>query len=103
MLTDRLAAHVAAYHVTAYDLWGLIENSWAPVFGEGSNRVLKSDTARLMYSISGIHDAELGVVNRPEALASDDARSGPAKAWCSRIGCGTDIDRNGRKLLLRLL
>ncbi len=48
-------------HLSMYQ-WGLIENSWDPVFGEGSNRVLKSDTAKSMYGILGIHDASLGVI-----------------------------------------
>ncbi len=59
-----LLAFVAAAistHLSMYQ-WGLIESSWDPVFGEGSNRVLKSDTAKSMYGILGIHDASLGVV-----------------------------------------
>ncbi len=59
-----LLAFVAAAistHLSMYQ-WGLIENSWDPVFGEGSNRVLKSDAAKSMYKILGIHDAALGVI-----------------------------------------
>ena len=59
-----LIAFVAAAistHLSMYQ-WGLIESSWDPVFGEGSNRVLKSDTAQSMYGILGIHDAALGVI-----------------------------------------
>ncbi|MFG0261861.1 MAG: vitamin K epoxide reductase family protein [Novipirellula sp. JB048] len=51
-----LSAHLSLYQ------WGLIETSWDPVFGEGSNRVLQSDTAKSMYSLLGIHDAALGVL-----------------------------------------
>lgn len=49
-----IAGHMALYQ------WGLIDSSWDPVFGEGSNKVLKSDTALWMYSVLGIHDAALG-------------------------------------------
>ena len=42
--------------------WDLIETTYDPVFGDGSNRVLKSDTATSMYAILGIHDASLGVI-----------------------------------------
>jgi len=59
-----LLAFVAAAissHLSLYQ-WGLIENTWDPVFGEGSNRVLKSDTAESMYRLIGIHDAALGVL-----------------------------------------
>ncbi|QDS92832.1 Vitamin K epoxide reductase family protein [Roseimaritima multifibrata] len=59
-----LLAFVAAAistHLSMYQ-WGLIESSWDPVFGEGSNHVLKSDTAKKMYGILGIHDAALGVI-----------------------------------------
>ncbi len=59
-----LLAFVAAAistHLSMYQ-WGLIESSWDPVFGEGSNRVLKSETAKSMYGILGIHDAALGVI-----------------------------------------
>ncbi|QDT07054.1 Vitamin K epoxide reductase family protein [Rubripirellula lacrimiformis] len=59
-----LLAFVAAAistHLSMYQ-WGLIEATWDPVFGQGSNRVLKSDTAKTMYGILGIHDAALGVI-----------------------------------------
>ncbi|QEG38453.1 Vitamin K epoxide reductase family protein [Roseimaritima ulvae] len=59
-----LVAFVAAIistHLSMYQ-WGLIDSTWDPVFGESSNRVLKSDTALSMYRILGIHDAALGVI-----------------------------------------
>lgn len=59
-----LVAFVAAgisSHLAMYQ-WGLIDSTWDPVFGDGSNRVLKSDTAKRMYGILGIHDAALGVL-----------------------------------------
>ncbi|EMI41992.1 vitamin K epoxide reductase family protein [Rhodopirellula sp. SWK7] len=59
-----LLAFVAALissHLSLYQ-WGFIENAWDPVFGGGSNRVLKSDTAKSMYGLLGIHDAALGVL-----------------------------------------
>src|SRR6056297_4071345 len=59
-----LCAAVAAAmstHLSMYQ-WGLIDSTWDPVFGDGSNRVLKSDTAKWMYSVLGIHDAALGVL-----------------------------------------
>lgn len=54
-------AAVISVHLSLYQ-WGLIESTYDPVFGEGSNRVLKSDTAKSMYRILGIHDAALGVL-----------------------------------------
>jgi uncharacterized membrane protein len=48
-------------HLSMYQ-WGLIESAWDPVFGDGSNKVLKSDTAQRMYKFLGIHDAALGVL-----------------------------------------
>ena len=59
-----LLAFVAAaisVHLSLYQ-WDLIESTWDPVFGDGSNKVLKSDTAKQMYGILGIHDAALGVL-----------------------------------------
>ncbi|MCC9658376.1 vitamin K epoxide reductase family protein [Rhodopirellula halodulae] len=55
-----VAAAISA-HLSLYQ-WGLIESTWDPVFGDGSNRVLKSDTADFMYRLLGIHDAALGVL-----------------------------------------
>ncbi|MFG0287042.1 MAG: vitamin K epoxide reductase family protein [Rhodopirellula sp. JB044] len=59
-----LLAFVAALissHLSLYQ-WGLIDSVWDPVFGDRSNRVLKSDTAKSMYGLLGIHDAALGVL-----------------------------------------
>ncbi|EMI53829.1 vitamin K epoxide reductase family protein [Rhodopirellula sallentina] len=59
-----LLAFVAALissHLSLYQ-WDLIDSTWDPVFGDGSNRVLKSDTAKSMYGLLGIHDAALGVL-----------------------------------------
>ncbi|TWU16854.1 vitamin K epoxide reductase family protein [Allorhodopirellula heiligendammensis] len=59
-----LVAFVAAgisVHLSLYQ-WGLIDSVFDPVFGDGSAKVLKSDTAKTMYSILGIHDASLGVL-----------------------------------------
>lgn len=59
-----LLAFVAAtisVHLSLYQ-WGLIESTYDPVFGEGSDTVLKSGTAKRMYGFLGIHDAALGVL-----------------------------------------
>jgi len=59
-----LLAFVAAaisVHLSMFQ-WGLIDNVWDPIFGDGSNKVLKSDTAKKMYQILGIHDAALGAL-----------------------------------------
>ncbi len=48
-------------HLSLYQ-WGLIDSAWDPVFGRGTNDVLKSGTAMRMYGILGIHDAGLGVL-----------------------------------------
>lgn len=55
-----VAAAISA-HLSLYQ-WGLIESSYDPVFGNSSNDVLTSDTAKTMYGILGIHDASLGVL-----------------------------------------
>ncbi|TWT99447.1 Vitamin K epoxide reductase family protein [Botrimarina colliarenosi] len=54
-------AAVISVHLSLYQ-WGFIENAYDPLFDDGSNRVLKSDTALRMYGILGIHDAALGVL-----------------------------------------
>ncbi|QDV70083.1 Vitamin K epoxide reductase family protein [Rosistilla carotiformis] len=54
-------AAVISSHLALFQ-WGLIETTWDPVFGDGTNDVLKSDTAKRMYGILGIHDAALGVL-----------------------------------------
>lgn len=59
-----LVAFIAAaisVHLSLFQ-WGLIDGVYDPVFGDGSEKVLKSDTAVTMYSILGIHDAALGVL-----------------------------------------
>lgn len=53
-----IAAAISGY-MSMYQ-WGLIDGVWDPVFGDGSNKVLKSDTAKWMYGFLGIHDAALG-------------------------------------------
>lgn len=55
-----VAAAISA-HLSLYQ-WGLIESAYDPVFGNSSNDVLTSDTAKTMYGILGIHDASLGVL-----------------------------------------
>ncbi|APZ92261.1 vitamin K epoxide reductase family protein [Fuerstiella marisgermanici] len=55
-----VAAGISA-HLSLYQ-WGLIETVWDPVFGEDSDKVLKSSAAKKMYAILGIHDAALGVL-----------------------------------------
>lgn len=42
--------------------WGLIDSVWDPVFGDQSNKVLKSDVAHDMFMFIGIHDAAMGVL-----------------------------------------
>lgn len=59
-----LLAFVAAgisTHLAMFQ-WGLIDGVWDPVFGDGSEKVIKSKTANWMYSVLGIHDAALGVI-----------------------------------------
>ncbi|TWU05818.1 vitamin K epoxide reductase family protein [Stieleria varia] len=55
-----VAAAISA-HLSLYQ-WGFIQSTWDPVFGNGSNEVLKSDTAQSMFGLLGIHDAALGVI-----------------------------------------
>ncbi len=55
-----VAAGISA-HLSLYQ-WGLIETVWDPVFGDDSDKVLKSSAAKKMYAILGIHDAALGVL-----------------------------------------
>ena len=59
-----LLAFVAAgisIHLSLFQ-WGLIHNVWDPVFGDQSEKVLKSDVALKMYGWIGIHDAALGAL-----------------------------------------
>lgn len=51
-----ISAHLALYQ------WGFIDNAYDPVFGDSSNKVLKSDAANAMFRVLGIHDAALGVL-----------------------------------------
>ena len=59
-LLAGVAAIISA-HLSLFQ-WGLIDSVWDPVFGDGSEKVLKSDTALKMYQLLGIHDAALGVL-----------------------------------------
>jgi uncharacterized membrane protein len=59
-----LLAFVAAAistHLSMFQ-WGLIDSAWDPLFGDGTEKVLKSSTAKKMYGFIGIHDAALGVL-----------------------------------------
>ena len=56
MVAAAISTHLALFQ------WSLIEGVWDPVFGDSSNKVLKSDTAQWMYQMLGIHDAALGVL-----------------------------------------
>jgi uncharacterized membrane protein len=56
-----MVAAVISTHLALFQ-WDLIEGVWDPVFGDGSNKVLKSETAAWMYQLLGIHDAALGVL-----------------------------------------
>lgn len=51
-----ISTHLAMFQ------WNLIDTVWDPVFGKQSDQVLKSDTAKWMYGILGIHDAALGAL-----------------------------------------
>lgn len=42
--------------------WGLIDSVWDPVFGDGTERVLTSDTSKTMHRWFGIPDAALGAL-----------------------------------------
>lgn len=55
-IAAAISGHLALYQ------WGLIDSAWDPVFGDGSENVLKSSTAGSMYAFLGIHDAALGVL-----------------------------------------
>lgn len=55
-----VAAAISA-HLSMYQ-WDLIDSAWDPIFGEGTEAVLKSSTAKSMYAWLGIHDAALGVL-----------------------------------------
>ncbi|MCO8122655.1 vitamin K epoxide reductase [Stieleria sp. TO1_6] len=55
-----VAAAISA-HLSLFQ-WGFIESAWDPVFGDSSNKVLKSKTAESMFNLLGIHDASLGVL-----------------------------------------
>lgn len=55
-LAAGISAHMALYQ------WDLIDTAWDPVFGEQSNKVLKSDVAERLYLFIGIHDAAMGVL-----------------------------------------
>ena len=56
IIAAGISMHMALYQ------WGLIESTWDPIFGEQSNKVLKSDVAQEMYMFIGIHDAAMGVL-----------------------------------------
>ncbi|TWT64896.1 vitamin K epoxide reductase family protein [Allorhodopirellula solitaria] len=56
-----LVAALISVHLSLFQ-WGLIDSVYDPVFGDGSENVLKSDTATTMYGLLGIHDASLGVL-----------------------------------------
>ncbi|MCA9156687.1 MAG: vitamin K epoxide reductase [Planctomycetales bacterium] len=53
------AATGICFHMSLYQ-WGFINSVWDPVFGEQSNKVLKSDVARNLFLFIGIHDAATG-------------------------------------------
>jgi uncharacterized membrane protein len=71
-----ISTHLALFQ------WGLIQRVWDPVFGAGSERVLKSDVAQSMYRWLGIHDAALGAM----AYLADAmyALAGSQRRWCAR-------------------
>ena len=59
-----LLAFVAAgicFHMSLFQ-WGLIESVYDPVFGEQSNKVLKSKVAGQLFLFIGIHDAATGAL-----------------------------------------
>lgn len=56
-----IVAAVISTHLALFQ-WNLIEGVWDPVFGDSSNKVLKSRPAAWMYQVLGIHDAALGVL-----------------------------------------
>lgn len=56
MIAAVISTHLALYQ------WNLIDGVWDPVFGDSSDQVLKSSTAKWMYGLLGIHDAGLGVL-----------------------------------------
>lgn len=55
LVAAAITAHLALFQ------YGLIESTWDPIFGDQSDRVLKSDIALKMYQWIGIHDAALGM------------------------------------------
>ena len=66
--SQRIPIAVLAFVAAAISLymsffqWGLIDSVWDPVFGDQSNKVLKSDVAQRMFLFIGIHDAAMGVL-----------------------------------------
>lgn len=54
-------AAAISVHLSMFQ-WGLIDSAWDPVFGDGTEVVLKSSTAESMFKLIGIHDAALGVI-----------------------------------------
>ena len=51
-----MAGHMALYQ------WGLIGSAWDPIFGDQTEKVLKSDIAKRMDRMIGIPDAALGAL-----------------------------------------
>jgi uncharacterized membrane protein len=56
-----MVAAVMALHMAMYQ-WGIIPYAWDPVFGEQTEKVLKSSVARRMDHWFGIPDAALGAL-----------------------------------------
>ncbi len=56
-----MVAAIISSYMSLYQ-WDFIDSTWDPFFGDGTDTVLKSKTAKQMYAFLGIHDAALGVL-----------------------------------------
>ncbi len=56
-----LVAAGITFHMALFQ-WGFIDSTWDPVFGDQSNKVLKSDVAQDLFLLIGIHDAGMGLL-----------------------------------------
>lgn len=54
-------AAIITLHMSLFQ-WGLIDSVWDPVFGDQSNKVLKSKVAHDLFLWIGIHDAAMGAL-----------------------------------------
>jgi uncharacterized membrane protein len=56
-----LVGFVISAYLSLFE-WGLIDSVWDPVFGDGTERVLRSDVAHRLHRWFGIPDGALGAI-----------------------------------------